>query len=85
MKNQKIEAQDSLEVIKEKLEALKEENPNIHINLRKSRKKLQNHPVYIKSVHKNFFIVENRDGNYPASYTVQYAELLTGEVEILEA
>ena len=72
------------EEIMERIEKLSKCSPNIHINLNRSRKKLRDMPVRIKSVYNNFFIVEHDDNGYIARYTIQYSELLTKEIEITE-
>lgn len=74
----------SIYELKAKIEARFNTDPLIHINLNRTRKKLKNLPVNIKSVHNHFFIVENSDNGYIARYTIQFGELLTKEIEILE-
>ena len=75
----------TLEEIKERIEKLSKCSPNVHINLNRSRKKLRDLPVRIKSVYNNFFIVEHDDNGYIARYTIQYSELLTKEIEVIES
>jgi len=72
----------TLDEIREKIETLSKDSPEVRIDLNQSRRKMSDLPARITAVYKNFFIVENNDRGYIARYTVQFGELLTGEVVI---
>lgn len=77
---------NSLNAIKHGVQRLYATNPNIHINVSVSQPKthLKNHPVTIKAVYPNVFRVEDHSGDALSCHTVQYAEVLTRQVEIIE-
>lgn len=74
----------TVEEIKTRIGELFAEQPVIHINLNRPRKRLQNVVVTISSVHSRFFIIEHDDAGLVMRYTVRYDEVLTGELEVLE-
>ena len=77
---------NTLNAIKARVQTLYRTNPNIHMNVTIPGGKihLKNHPVTITAVYPNIFRVEDRTGNTPETYTVQYVELMMGYVEIIE-
>ena len=76
----------SLDVIKNKIKELYETNPNIHINVAMTHPSisLQNEPVIIKGVYPHIFQIEERRSGFPKQHTLQYTEVLTKSIEILE-
>ena len=76
----------TFDVIKSKLKTLYESNPNIHMNVSISRPKLclKNEPVILKGVYSHIFQIEEHSCGFPKYHTVQYAEVMTKEIEILE-
>ena len=72
--------------IKNEIKKLYETNPNIHVNIKKTRSKsdMETVPAVIKSIYSKFFYIEEQSGGYPKSHSVQYAEVLTGHVYIAE-
>lgn len=76
-----------IDIVKNKIMFLYKTNPNIHVNVNSRyprRISLQNYPVLIKSVYPNMFIVEDRSDGKAKTYTHQYADVITKEVEIVE-
>ena len=76
----------SLDTIKSEIRRLYETNPNIHINVSISRPKihLTNEAAVIKGVYRNIFRIEQCSSGTPICYTLQYADILTGQVQIPE-
>lgn len=77
---------NSLTAIKQGVANLFKMHPHIHINVSRNHPKvhLTNHPVTITGVYPNIFQLEDRSGDRPATYIVQYVELMMGQVEIIE-
>ena len=77
---------NSLSYIKTQVQTLYKTHPHIHMNVTVPGGKihLKNHPVTITAVYPNIFRVEDRTGNISESHTVQYVELMMGNVEITE-
>ena len=77
---------NSLNAIKNKVKQLYVTNPNIHINVSLSQPKirLRNHPVTIKSVYPNVFRIEDNQDGTSSFHTLQYSEILTKQLEIVE-
>ena len=77
---------NTLSLIKFQVQNLFKTHPNVHMNVTLPGGKihLRNHPVTITAVYPNIFRVEDRTGNSPLTYTVQYVELMMGHIEIAE-
>lgn len=77
----------TVEELRHRIQELYEQAPHIHIHVRRTRPKVtvDNAAVVIRGVYPNIFCVEeeNTDG-HPRSYCIQYSELLTGQVQIVE-
>ncbi|MBQ8720490.1 MAG: hypothetical protein IJY65_05600 [Clostridia bacterium] len=76
----------TIDEIKSAIKHLYETNPNIRVNIRFTRPKivLDGVRAVIKAVYPNIFIIEECEGGYPRSHSVQYTDVLTRQVEILE-
>lgn len=76
----------SLDSIRAEIKRLYETNPDIHMNVSmiNPRVTLTNEPVVIKGVYPHIFRIEEHSGGSPKSYIIQYADVLTGHVEISE-
>lgn len=76
----------SLDIIKSQIKRLYDTHPNIHINVSITRPKvdLKNEPVIIKGVYPHIFQIEERSSGSPKCHTLQYADVLTKQIEILE-
>lgn len=76
----------NVEYIKRKIKQLYETNPNVHINVKLTHPKLRvnSTPAVIKGVYPNIFRIEEYVSGHPRCYTVQYAEVLLGQVNITE-
>lgn len=76
----------SLDLLRNKIKNLYEQDPNIHINIQMTspRISLKNEPVIIKGVYPRIFKIEETTSGFHKSYTIQYAELITKQVEVLE-
>ncbi len=75
-----------LDAIRSEIKKLFDIHPDIRVNVSMTRPKvhLQNEPAVIRAVYPNFFrIEENSEGN-PKLHTVQYTELLTKQIVIVE-
>lgn len=76
----------SVDEIKRRIRALYENAPNIHIdvNLTRPRVYLVNEPVVITGVYQHIFQIEERTDGVPKSHTLQYNDVLTNKIHILE-
>ncbi len=76
----------NLALIKERVKALYESDPHIHINVSIPRLKpaLKNVSVVITAIYPNIFRIEEDSESERHSYTVQYTDILTKQIEILE-
>lgn len=74
------------EVIKKYILKLYKENPKIHVNvsITKPRIHLENVACEIKEVYPNLFIVEDLESDTKKRYTLNYIDVFTKQVEILE-
>ena len=75
-----------LDAIKRKVEYLYSVSPKIHINvnLYHPRLVLKNDAVEIKGVYKNIFTIEEYSFGRPRLHSLQYVDVLTGNIEIIE-
>lgn len=77
----------TLNSIRESIEALFKTDPNIHINVAVKSPKcvLQNAKAVIKEVYPHIFIIEEADSDKKTKrHTLQYSDILIGQIEILE-
>lgn len=77
---------NNLSVIKSQIMCLYKNNPNVHINIfaRTERKHIENVSAEITAVYPNIFIAKLKENNIEKSYTFQYVDLLTHNIEIKE-
>jgi len=75
-----------LDMIKKKVNYLNSVSPKIHINVRLNhpRLELKNDEVEIKGVYKNIFTIEEYTTGAPRVHSLQYVDILTGNIEIIE-
>ena len=75
-----------LDMIKKKLAYLYSVSPKIHINVRLVHPRLEpkNDAVEIKGVYKNIFTIEEHSSGRPKLHALQYVDILTGNIEIIE-
>lgn len=75
-----------LDEIKCKLNELYHTQPNIHINVSISHPKvsLQNEAVVIKGIYSHIFQIEEFSSGFPKRRTIQYNDILTKNIEIVE-
>jgi uncharacterized protein Veg len=76
----------SLDIIKSKIKRLYDTHQNIHINVSMTHPKvnLKNEPVTIKGVYPHIFQIEEQSSGSPKCHTLQYTDVLTKQIEILE-
>lgn len=72
--------------IKIKIKEIFDKNPNIHVNVTTTRPRLtiRNAPAKITGVYPNLFVVEENSLGYVRRHSLQYADVLIKQVEILE-
>lgn len=77
---------NSLDGIKLKIRTLYQTDPHIRINVALTKPKifLQNEQVLIKGVYPHIFQIEEKSGGSPKTHTLQYGDVLTGHIEILD-
>lgn len=75
-----------LDSIKRKVSYLYSTSPKIHINvsLYHPRLVLKNDLVEIKGVYKNIFCIEEYSTGTPRLHSLQYVDILTGNIEIID-
>ena len=75
-----------LDSIRDKIQQLYEKNPNIHISISIQHPKLclKNDHAVIKEVYPRVFRLEEYSTGVPVCHTVQYAEVLTKQIQIAE-
>lgn len=76
----------TLDIIKNKIRYLYENNPNIHMNVTINHPKieLKNDPAVIKGVYSHIFRIEEYSKGVPQSHTIQYTDIMTKRIEIVE-
>lgn len=77
---------NSLDAVRAKIQKLYCTNPQIRINVSLTKPKiiLKNEPVTIKGVYANIFRIEEQSSGSPKNHTLQYNDILTGHIEILD-
>lgn len=77
---------NTVDVIKIKMEHLYKLNPNIHVNVSMTspKVKLENEPVVIKGIYRNFFQIEEKSSGLARLRTHPYCDIITKRIEIKE-
>lgn len=77
---------NTVDVIKIKMEHLYKLNPNIHVNVSMTspKVKLENEPVVIKGIYRNFFQIEEKSSGLARLRTYPYCDIITKRIEIKE-
>ena len=77
---------NSIDIIKSKIKSLYETNPSIHVNVSLNTPKIsfKNKPVLLIGVYPHVFRIEDRSGQRADQYTLQYVDILTKNIEIME-
>lgn len=75
-----------VDIIRSEIKRLFDLHPDIRVNVSMTRPKvhLKNEPAVIRAVYPNFFRIEENSGGNPRLHTIQYTELLTKQIEIVE-
>lgn len=75
-----------LEQIRQRISERYLSDPNIRINvfLRQSRLHLNDVPVKITGVYRHIFQVEETSSGQPKRHALQYADVLTHDIELLD-
>ncbi len=75
-----------MDYIKKEIKRLYEKGTTVHISIKIKRPKLvaEDAPVRIVGVYSNIFQIEESGGDYPIRRTLQYADVLVGNVKIKE-
>ena len=76
----------TVDYIKNEIKRLYETHPNIHINVKMTHPKVivEGTPAKIIGVYKNIFQIEENNSGHPNRHTVQYGDVLMGQVVIKE-
>ncbi|HJD22883.1 MAG TPA: hypothetical protein H9694_01930 [Firmicutes bacterium] len=76
----------SLEAIRSKIKGLYKSNPNIHVSVSTSHPRicLKNEPAVLKGVYPHIFQIEERSSGVPKCHTIQYTEVITKQIELVE-
>ena len=75
-----------LQQIRQRISERYRSDPNIRINvsLRQPKLRLSNVPVKITGVYRHIFQVEEAMHGQPRRYALQYADVLTHDIELLD-
>ena len=75
-----------LQQIRQRISERYRSDPNIRINvsLRQPRLRLSNVPVKITGVYRHIFQVEEDSSGKPKRHALQYADVLTHDIELLD-
>ena len=75
-----------LEQIRQRILERYRSDPNIRVNvsLRQPKLHLKNVPVKITGVYRHIFQVEEDSSGKPKRYALQYADVLTHDIELLD-
>lgn len=76
----------TIDSIKKGIKTLYETDPKIHVNISIPHPKLnlQNDPVTIKGVYPNVFRIEEYSSGSPKCHALQYTDVFTKQIEIVE-
>lgn len=76
----------TLDAIKEEIQNLYKTNPNIHISvtLTSPRVNLSNEPAVITGIYPHIFQIEEKSTGSAKRHTLQYADVLTNNIDIFE-
>ncbi|MBE6657025.1 MAG: hypothetical protein E7604_01130 [Ruminococcaceae bacterium] len=77
---------DTLDIIKHKLRVLYETNPEVHVNFQMTHPKIDLHhsPAKLCGIYPHVFRLEECTTGTPLCHTLQYKDILTGQIEIVE-
>lgn len=77
---------NTLERIRERIRRRYEADPLVHLNVSLAHPKLELRgvPAVIKDVYPHVFRIEETSSGVPQCHTLQYTDVYTGHVEILE-
>ena len=77
---------NELQQIRQRISERYRSDPNIRINvsLRQPRLHLNNVPVKITGVYRHIFQVEEDSSGQPKRHALQYADVLTHDIELLD-
>lgn len=70
--------------IKEQLEALHKTTPLIHVSIHNKRNRVLDAPSKIVGIYQRFLCVESKVNNYVEKFTINYTDLMTGNITIKE-
>ena len=75
-----------LQQIRQRISERYRSDPNIRINvsIRQPRLRLSNVPVKITGVYRHIFQVEEDSSGQPKRHALQYADVLTHDIELLD-
>lgn len=76
----------ALDKVRLKIRELYENDPNIHISITLGRPKLclKSDPAVIIGIYPNIFRIEEYSDGEPKCHTLQYTDILTGQIAIDE-
>ncbi|MDE6241165.1 MAG: hypothetical protein K2M08_01955 [Anaeroplasmataceae bacterium] len=73
-----------LNTIKEKLEILSKTSNLIHVSIHNKRNKVLDAPSRIVGIYQRFLCVESKVNTYVEKFTINYTDIMTGNITIKE-
>ncbi|MDE5546045.1 MAG: hypothetical protein K2I88_01125 [Anaeroplasmataceae bacterium] len=73
-----------LNTIKEKLELLYKTSNLIHVSIHNKRNKVLDAPSKIVGIYQRFLCVESKVNTYVEKFTINYTDIMTGNITIKE-
>ena len=76
----------TINTVRTKIKELYQINPNIHVNVSMTRPKIavRNSPAIIKAVYEHVFQIQECSPEGNRIHTVQYSDICTKQIEIIE-
>lgn len=78
---------NQIEIVKSNILALYRSQQVVHASIRTQRSATENqdlHKIVVKAVYTNIFVVEDMNAPKPQTYTFQYVDVITKDIDIKE-
>lgn len=75
---------NQIEIVKSNILALYRSQQVVHASIRTRRSATEHQKLIVKAVYTNFFEVEDMNAPKPKTYTFQYVDVITKDIDIKE-